>query len=262
VDGPKARWVAVFDRAAVDYDRGEPRFFADVARRLVRQVRVAAGERVLDVSTGPGVVLLEAAEVMGASGSLTGVDLSLPMALEARRRLRVAGVRAAVVRSDAERLGLRDASFDVALSSNGWFAPSELLRVLRPGGRAGVALFGEADARWAWKDDLLLRMGPRLDALDIGRPSTPAELADRLAAAGFADVTVSCERLDVPFRDMSDWWRSSLGHGERRALEGFSAAQRHAFLVEADLLAGACREADGRLHWRPEAMFGLGRRPD
>jgi len=193
VGDAKSRWVEVFDRAAAEYDRDEPRLFSDVARRLVRHAGVTAGDRVLDVSTGPGVVLLQAAELAGPAGSLTGVDLNAAMAGEARRRLREAGVRGEVVRSDADRLGLAGGSFDVALSSNGWFAPDEMLRVLlaaacllhwRP-----EALFGAArraaQAGSTWSSGAVL---PR------GRASKTCRLVASHTAAAAVSSTATAPR--------------------------------------------------------------------
>lgn len=111
-----------------------------VARRVVAMARPLRGERVLDIGCGTGNAALLAAQ-FGAT--VTGVD-------QAPRLIEVAGRRAAAehldvsfVVGDAEQLGFPDASFDVAVSVFGIIfasspekAFSELVRVLRPGGRA------------------------------------------------------------------------------------------------------------------------------
>jgi ubiquinone/menaquinone biosynthesis C-methylase UbiE len=104
---------------------------------------VHAGERVLDVAAGNGNASLAAARRFA---EVTSTDY-VPALLE-QGRLRAEADRLAVTfqLADAERLPLEDASFDVALSTFGvMFAPNqpraaaELLRVVRPGGRIGLA---------------------------------------------------------------------------------------------------------------------------
>jgi ubiquinone/menaquinone biosynthesis C-methylase UbiE len=55
------RLTALFDRAAPLYDTVEPRFFREIARRLVARLSELRWSRVLDVATGPGIVLAEIA---------------------------------------------------------------------------------------------------------------------------------------------------------------------------------------------------------
>lgn len=109
------------------------------AAKLVSFAKVARGETLLDVGCGTGVVAVTAAR-LGAKTK--GLDLS-PVLLEvARKNAATAKVEIELAEGDAEKLPYADASFDVVLSQFGhMFAPrpdvtvSEMLRVLRPGGR-------------------------------------------------------------------------------------------------------------------------------
>jgi ubiquinone/menaquinone biosynthesis C-methylase UbiE len=114
-----------------------------VGESLCEAVDVHAGERVLDVAAGNGNASLAAARRFA---DVTSTDY-VPALLE-QGRLRAEADRLAVTfqLADAERLPFEDASFDVALSTFGvMFAPNqaraaaELLRVVRPGGRIGLA---------------------------------------------------------------------------------------------------------------------------
>ena len=58
----KALARAVFNAVAADYDAEGVGIFAHFGRRLVAAAGVAPGERVLDVATGRGAVLVPAAE--------------------------------------------------------------------------------------------------------------------------------------------------------------------------------------------------------
>jgi len=109
------------------------------AAKLVRFAELAAGQSVLDVACGTGVVAVTAAR---RGAQVKGLDLS-PVLLEAARaNAGLAQVEIDFVEGDVEALPYADASFDVVLSQFGhMFAPrpevatQEMLRVLKPGGR-------------------------------------------------------------------------------------------------------------------------------
>lgn len=129
---------ATGDYAAIARD-----LFWEVGARIVARVGVSPGDRVLDVACGTGNAAIRAAE---GGGRATGLDLT-PELLEAGRALAAqAVVEVEWVEGDAEALPFKDESFDVVLSVFGCiFAPRheltarELARVLRPGGRIGLA---------------------------------------------------------------------------------------------------------------------------
>ena len=114
-------------------------FTTPAAGELVTFAHVQAGETVLDIGCGTGVVAVTAAR---AGAKATGVDLT-PILLErARENASAAKVDVEFVEGDAEALPYADGAFDVVLSQFGhMFAPrpevatAEMLRVLRPGGR-------------------------------------------------------------------------------------------------------------------------------
>ena len=91
-----------------------PGLFAAWGRRLVDLLAPAPGVHLLDVATGRGAVLLPAAQRIGPTGEAVGVDLSAPMADEARAVATAAGLRNVNTRQmDAEHLAFPDAVFDV-----------------------------------------------------------------------------------------------------------------------------------------------------
>jgi arsenite methyltransferase len=105
------------------------------------------GEDVLDIGCGAGMDTLVAAQMVGPSGSVTGIDMTPAMIAKARRSVAETGLATAtIVEGSAERLPLPDASFDVVIS-NGVIdlipdkdaVFSEIHRVLRPGGRIQLA---------------------------------------------------------------------------------------------------------------------------
>jgi ubiquinone/menaquinone biosynthesis C-methylase UbiE len=115
-------------------------------RRLAADVAGAApnGGAVLDVGTGPGVLLVELA-ARRPDLQLTGIDLSDDMITAATRNLHPFGGRASARVGDVTSLPFPDRSFDLIVSSlslHHWDHPEaavpELARVLRPGGRVHI----------------------------------------------------------------------------------------------------------------------------
>ncbi|HEX4824344.1 MAG TPA: class I SAM-dependent methyltransferase [Candidatus Polarisedimenticolaceae bacterium] len=114
-----------------------------VGESLAEAADIHAGEKVLDVAAGNGNASLAAARRFA---EVTSTDY-VPALLEAgRRRAEADRLPIAFQVADAEALPFDAASFDVALSTFGvMFAPnqakaaSELLRVVKPGGRIGLA---------------------------------------------------------------------------------------------------------------------------
>ena len=123
-----------------------PRFFDPFARDLVDAAGVQAGDRVLDVACGTGIVARHAAGRVGREGSVAGVDLNPSM-------LAVAGELTAHVQpairfeqASADALPFPRASFDAVLCQQGLqFFPdrsaalAELARVTRSGGRLALS---------------------------------------------------------------------------------------------------------------------------
>jgi ubiquinone/menaquinone biosynthesis C-methylase UbiE len=254
--------AGLFGRAAAGYD--QVGFFHQVAQRLLALAGVGQGMRVLDVACGSGAVLVQAARLAGPAGLAVGVDLAQPMVAVAARQLqRRAQGRGTVAVMDAERLGLRAGWFDVVCCASAIYllgdqaaAVRGWLEVLRPGGTLAISEFGDPDARWAWKDELLARLGPPLGRLGGGHLG-PRDLERLLRSAGASTVQVQVERLDVAYADAEAWWAQQWAHGERRPLEQMNPRALAAYRAAAFAAIEVCREADGVLHWRPEAVYAI-----
>ena len=109
--------------------------------------RLASGERVLDLGSGAGTDSLVAAQMVGESGRVTGIDMTPQMLAKARAaaaEMRIEHVE--FVEGEAEQLPFPDDSFDVVIS-NGVIdlipdkeaVFTQLFRVLAPGGRMQIA---------------------------------------------------------------------------------------------------------------------------
>jgi len=151
-DGEKRRF-AEFERAgweevAAGYAQASDGSTTQVCQPLLDAAEVRAGDRVLDVATGPGWT---AAAAAARGAAVTGVDISASMLEEARRRhpdIRFE-VGAAEGAPDRDAVGLR------------------ALRCLRPRVRLGVEDLGEAGGRGARV--LVLEARPLLGDLEHGK---------------------------------------------------------------------------------------------
>ncbi|HEY6086378.1 MAG TPA: methyltransferase domain-containing protein [Burkholderiaceae bacterium] len=117
--------------------------FQIVGENLVEAADVRAGEKVLDVAAGSGNATLAAARRFA---HVTSTDHVPSLLDKGRERAHAEGLPAVFRVADAEALPFADASFDVVLSTFGVMyaldqaqAARELKRVLKPGGRIGLA---------------------------------------------------------------------------------------------------------------------------
>ena len=114
-----------------------------VGEQLAEAADVRAGQAVLDVAAGNGNATLAAARRFAR---VTSTDYVPALLEKGRLRAQAESLEVAFQVADAEALPFADASFDVVLSTFGvMFTPdqqksaSEMARVVRPGGRIGMA---------------------------------------------------------------------------------------------------------------------------
>lgn len=126
-----------------------PRLFEPWAQLLLDQLEPQTGQAVLDVACGPGSLTRHVAQRVGSMGRVTGCDLS-PAMLEIARSKAPFDNSAPIdyVECPADSLGLPDGVFDLVTCQQGvQFFPdrpaalAEMRRVLRPGGRLGIAVW-------------------------------------------------------------------------------------------------------------------------
>jgi len=198
------RWkeldAASYDGVAEAFDRHSQRLSGKAADRLASLVGVSSGDRVLDVGTGTGLLPFLLAGAVEAPASILGIDISSGMIETARRRLREErgdDPRLRFERMDAEQLDLAPESFDVVLSAFALthvpcpeLAMREIFRVLRPGGRVGVALGSRPPSLSGTQlRHAIAEIGRRIEQLR-GRRLT-ADLLDRIVdrrVGGSVDV--------------------------------------------------------------------------
>ena len=148
-----------WDRGADTYAMLWEPVLANCSCRVVSMVAPRPGELALDIACGPGAVTQFLAERVGPTGRVLGTDLAAQMVrLAAERMTRRGLTNARFARMDMEHLDLADESQDIVSCALGLMyaadtdaALQEMLRVLRPGGRCVVAVWGRRD-RCGWHE--------------------------------------------------------------------------------------------------------------
>ena len=228
------------------------------------------GDRVLDTACGTGLVSLQAAACVGTPGYVLGTDISGRMVDAARGRAAAAGLGPVhFERMDSEALALPDASFDLGYCALGLMympdplqAMREMHRVLRPGGRVALAVWGER-TRCGWSG-----VFPIVDAevssdvcplfFHLGNPGALEQLC---ADAGFIDMRVRRIETRLDYGDADAACDAALVGGPvAMAWTRFDPATRHR--VRTRYLEDISRWQDGGEYHLPAEFVLLAARKD
>jgi SAM-dependent methyltransferase len=137
------------------YGKDMFKWMAPISDQLIKSAGISIGQTVLDVATGTGQPALTIAKIVGQNGRVVGVDLSPEMIEVAKEEAAYLGLTNTVdfqVVKD-ERLSMfSDNTFDSVVCRNGlMFMPDPVKalkafhRVLKPGGKASVTVWGSPD---------------------------------------------------------------------------------------------------------------------
>lgn len=272
MNDPRAMIAGVFDRASAAYDAVGVDFFSLFGRLLVQDADLAAGEHVLDIGCGRGAVLFPAAERVGPSGFVTGIDLAAGMVERTRAEARERGIgNVKMLLMDAQEPALDAESYDVALSSLVVFFlpdPGAALRawrtLLRPGGRLGLTTFAGDDKRWAWIDEIFDPFKPpqlrRIQESRDGPFSSTENLERLLQDSGFTDVRSTVREHDIRFSNADHWIAFSWSHGQRAFWEFVPEDQRPVVEASARERLENMTEDDGSLVLRQAVRYTIASR--
>lgn len=201
------------------------RWGQEVSQALVDAVAPQPGERVLELAAGLGDTGLLAAELVAPVGGVVISDQAEGMVEGARARAAELGVTNAEFRVlNAEWIDLPLASVDVVLCRYGFMlmadpgaALGETRRVLRSGGRIGLAVWDRIEANpWAGVPGKVLAEHGLVGGPGAGDGPGPFTLGDEdavrelLAGAGFAEIEVQPVEMLRRHPDFEQFWELTL----------------------------------------------------
>ncbi|HTL62155.1 MAG TPA: methyltransferase domain-containing protein [Nitrospira sp.] len=187
IEGQRQDW----NRVAGAWEKWDRLFEEQIGylnHRLVGDARIRSGYAVLDLGSGTGYPALLAAQAVGSSGSVIGIDLAADMLAAAERKARRLGLTNIAFKvGDASMLPFDAAAFDAVISRFClMFLPdvptavAEIARVLKPGRWFAAAVWSSAERNPA----IGLSIAALKQVIDVPRPDPSAPGIFRLANAG------------------------------------------------------------------------------
>lgn len=227
----KRRAAFAYNAASDVYDDSALGFWDYFGRKTVEKLNIRKGWRVLDVCCGSGASAIPAAELVGLSGCVLGIDLADRLLTLAQEKARQRALQNITFRiADMLELDYPAASFDAVVCVFGIFfvpdmpeAVRELWRFVRPGGELAITTWGpnvlEPANSAFWRSILELRPELHKAFNPWDRINEPEALRQMLREGGVEAEEVIAENRSHPIRSAEDWWTIVLGSGRREAIE-------------------------------------------
>jgi SAM-dependent methyltransferase len=201
-----------FDVPADAYERFMGRFSGPLAGQFAGWLRLAPGQRALDVGCGPGALTAVLAAELGV-GLVSAVDPSESFVAAVRERLPGVDAR----RGAGEALPWPDGTFDAAASqlavhlmADPLAGVSEMARVTRPGGTVAATVWdfagGTAPVSAFWR--AAREIDPSVPDKGAQPGASDGQLAGLLSLAGLEEAESAVLAVSVRFSSFDDWWQS------------------------------------------------------
>ena len=188
-----------------------PGLFAQWPPRIIDAAHIVAGQRVLDVACGTGVLAQAVANRVGPSGSTVGVDINEGMLSIAREKRPAVEWRNA----PAEGLPFDDSSFDSVVSQFGLMyftdrklALTEMMRVLKPGGTLAIAVWDKLEncPGYDIEEQLFIRvLGDEFADESPYSLGDTQKLNELFASAGIFDAQIQTHIGTARFASIEEW---------------------------------------------------------
>lgn len=240
-----------YQAASDNYDQPALAFWDRFGRATVTRLGLPRGASVLDVCCGSGASALPAAEVVGPTGRVLGVDLAAGLVERAQRKALERHLTHAEFRTgDFEELAEPAQGFDAVVCVFGIFflpdmpaAVRRLWQWVKPGGQLAITTWGPRvfepantifwDAIRAVRPDLHKGFNP------WDRINDPVAVTNLLAEGGVTGAVAIAEMGWHPVATPADWWTIVMGSGYRGVVEQLKPDELAR--VRAEVLAGITR---------------------
>lgn len=236
LEDAKTRAAATYNAASDSYDDLANSFWSRFGRRTIERLYLPEGASVLDVCCGSGASAIPAAERVGPTGSVLGVDLADRLLALARAKAVERGLHNVEFRvGDMLELGLPASHFDAVVCVFGiFFVPDmaaalrSLWNVLRPGGTLAITTWGprffEPGSSAFWKAIQQVRPDLYRGFNPWDRICDPESLRALLGEAGIANAQIVAEAGRHSIGSPQAWWSAVTGSGYRGTLEQLNPA--------------------------------------
>ena len=269
IDDAKLRAAATYNAAADNFDAPALSFWDRLGRRTIERLSLQRGTAVLDACCGAGASAIPAAEAVGPSGRVLGIDLAENLLALAREKAERQGLARMEFRlGDIEALDPSAEMFDTAICAFGiFFLPDIpagvrcLWRLVRPGGQLAITTWGPrfaepgSSAFWAAVKSERPELYKNFNPWD--RLAETREVATMFVEAGVEPDVIEAESSAQPLESPEDFWTIVLGSGYRATVERLDPERRERvraatvkYLVEHDV-----RNVE------TNAIFALARKP-
>ncbi|NDL60264.1 class I SAM-dependent methyltransferase [Phytoactinopolyspora mesophila] len=262
-----------FHAASAEYEQVGPEFFALFGRTLVEKAMVEPGMRVLDVGCGTGAALLPAAEAVGNTGRVLGIDLAAGMVERVEQAIAERGwTHAEAKQGDAEDPPADPAGWDRILAAQVLFflpdpaqAVTQYHRRLKPGGVLAFSSWGPDNPDWAPVHRALFSHIPEGSMPKLtpsgGTFKSDDTISELLESAGFASIEHETITYDIVYDDPEQWLRWSRSHGAIAFWDAIPADELETARNEATAVLESMRTADGTLHMVIPVRYTVAMRP-
>ena len=246
-----------------------PAIFGPWTEALIDFMRPAPGTSALDVGCGTGAMAKRLSDRVGSDGRVVGLDYDAGM-IEVARTLSSA-IEWHV--ADAQDMPFIDDEFDLVACHEGLqFFPDraaslkEMCRVMRPAGQLGLAVWRSSDlcpGQHALGQALGKWVSPELANLLAFSLSDADDLRSLVRSAGFEDISVEPEKMNVQFSSISRFTELVLAGASAKTRESLSqvpADSREAFTRDVEEMLAPYVSERG-LEFPMEAHFVSARSP-
>jgi len=252
-----------FDDVANQYDSSQ--FFCLSAQKMVAMLTIKEGMKVLDISTGTGMVAIEMAK-QHPTLKIDAIDLSAGMLAQAKRKASDAGIQnITFLQGDVEALPYENGTFDVITCGYGmFFYPNmedtyqQLCQKLKEGGQIIFSSFTqEAFAPYVTLFLQRLEIDYQIEIPKVSMERLKTEPQMRTLAELSHPQKIEIEQHDIRYPVTVDqWWEMLNSAGYKGLLNRLDRTQltqfKQAHLAEVETLA-----TNGTFELKADTLFGL-----